>query len=420
MSKVKAKSAIKAINTRGRKPRAGIGTPYLLCCPQQSRGTMPRSLRSSGKGAPTRPSAPAARKKKKATKSKSKPDAAASLLTLPSDAVASAFLYLDVDGVPGAAVVCREWNAILRSVEEELWLSLVRRHHPVAERIARMLPPPSSASAATAAAKATDGGCGQPPPAKRGRLAIDWKDQFRRARDMSKLSSVPSPEPTTASRPEPKPLSSYFFQVDLILYKGVKGKKKSEWEKPGVVSTIVDGNQLRFAQNNAIQLSIRPEDIAEELDKYSFTSFDIKLILFDKSTGKRAFFYQGGLEEEYSDENTFLFESSTITKCIFDSKLSDVEIPGDPWLCCELFVFKNGCICDCHGGEDWDLFSPPPSCPCCNCNCCSCKTKGKGNKWSCFWGMDIQLCLELGWDWDVVPLDGKRKQLEALEIANFV
>jgi len=34
--------------------------------------------------------------------------------------------------------------------------------------------------------------------------------------------------------------------------------------------------------------------------------------------------------------------------------------------------------------------------------------------------MDIQLCLELGWDWDVVPLDGKRKQLEALEIANFV
>ena len=384
---------------------------------------MPRSLRSSGKaGAPTRPSAPAARKKKKGTKSKSKskPDAAASLLTLPSDAVASAFLYLDVDGVPGAAVVCREWNAILRSVEEELWLSLVRRHHPVAERIARMLPPPSSASASAAAATATDRGCDQPPPAKRSRLAIDWKDQFRRARDMSKLSSVPSPEPTTASRPEPKPLSSYFFQVDLILYKGVKGKKKSEWEKPGVVSTVIDDERLKFTRGGRIELSIRPEDIAEELDTYSFTSFDIKLVLFDKSTGKRAFFYQGGLEDyEYRDENAFWFDTSIVTKRLFDSKLSDVE-SEEQWLECELLVSKNGCICDCHGGEDWNLFSPPPSCPCCNCNCCSCKSKGKGNKWSCFWGMDIQLYLELAWEWDAVPFDGKRKQLEALEIANFV
>ena len=426
MSKVKAKSAIKAINTRGRKPRAGIGTPYLLCCPQQSRGTMPRSLRSSGKaGVPTRPSAPAARKKKKATKSstksKSKPDAAASLLTLPSDAVASAFLYLDVEGVPKAAVVCREWNAILKSVEEELWLSLVRRHHPVAERIARMLPPPSSASAATAAAKATDGGCGQPPPAKRGRLAIDWKDQFRRARAMSKLSSVPSPEPTTASRPEPKPLSSYFFQVDLILYKGVKGKRKSEWEKPGVVSTIVDGNQLRFAQNNAIQLSIRPEDIAEELDKYSFTSFDIKLILFDKSTGKRAFFYQGSLDD-HCDPNTFIFEPSDLMTELYEPKISSVtgDIPGNPWVGCMLFASKNGCICDCHNGKDWNLFSPPPSCPCCYCKCCSCKRNGRGSKWSCFWGMDIELSLAVFWEWDIDDIEGKRGQLEILEKVKFV
>ena len=385
---------------------------------------MPRSLRSSGKaGVPTRPSGPAAGKKKKANKSKSKPNAASSsLLTLPSDAVASAFLYLDVEGVPKAAVVCREWKAILQSVEEELWLSLVRRHHPVAERIARMLPPPSSASAATDTATSTDDGCNQPPPAKRGRLAIDWKDQFRRARAMSKLKEVPSPEPPTASRPDPKPLSSYFFQVDLILYKEVEGKKKNDWEKPGVVSTIVDGNQLRFHQNDYIELSIRPEDIAEELDKYSFTSFDIKLVLFDKSTGKRAFFYQGLLEENLSDENQFWFSTSSITKYIFDSKLSGVEIPGDhgPWLCCDLSVSKNGCICNCHGGDDWNLFSPPPSCPCCDCKCCSCKSKGKGNKWSCFWGMDIQIHLELFWEWDVDSLEGRREQLEALELANFV
>jgi hypothetical protein len=238
---------------------------------------------------------------------------------------------------------------------------------------------------------------------------------------MSKVEKVPSPEPTTASMPDPKPLSSYFFQVDLILYKGVKGKKKSEWEKPGVVSTIVDGDQLRFNQENEIELSIRPEDIAEELDEYSFTSFDIKLVLFDKSTGKRAFFYQGEVEDQW-DSNAFVFEPVNLMTELYEPKISSVtgDIPGSPWVACRLFVSKNGCICDCHGGDDWNLFSPPSSCPCCYCKCCSCKRKGRGSKWSCFWGMNIELNLGVWWEWDVDYIEDKRGQLEILENANFV
>ena len=395
---------------------------------------MPRNLRSSGKSATATPVAvgPSSTKTKKqrgqqTKRSKSKSADGdmtdAKSLRLPSDAVSSAFLYLDVDGVPKAAVMCKEWNAILKSVEEELWLSLVRKHCPIAERIARKLPPPAIASSAgDGDEEEGDDGNGQEPPAKRGRLAIGWKDQFRRAREMSKQDKVPSPEPTAIARPEPKPLSSYLFQVDLILYKGVKGKKdKSEWEKPGVVSTVVDGEDLKFNDHGRIELCVKSDDVAAKLAKYSFTSFDIKLVLFEKSSGKRAFFYQGGLEE-CVDRNVFFFQSSVITKCVFDSKLSDIEIPGDPWVCCELFVSKNGCICDCHHGEDWGLFTPPSTCPCCDhvCKCCSCKREGKGSKWSCFWGMDIQLYLELSWDWDISSLEGRRKQLEVLEIANFV
>ena len=371
---------------------------------------MSRSLRSSsGK------SATAAAKSKSAD--------AKSLLRLPTDAVSTAFLYLDVDGIPKAAVMCKEWNAILKSVEEELWLSLIRKHCPIAERIARKLPPPAIASSADGGDEEDgDDGNGQEPPAKRGRIAIDWKDQFRRAREMSKQDEVPSPEPTTITRPEPKPLSSYFFQVDLILYKGVKGKKKSEWEKLGVVSTIVDGDNLKFNGNNSIVLSVKSEDIADELSKYSFTSFDIKLVLFEKSTGKRGFFYQGGLDDQ-CDPNDFILELSKVTSDVYDPKFSfiDSDVPCAPWIGCMLFVSKNGCICDCHHGQDWGLFVPPSTCPCCDhvCKCCSCKRKGKGSKWSCFWGMDIELFLEVWWEWDSVTIDGKEEQLEILENVKF-
>ena len=389
---------------------------------------MPRNLRSSGKSATAAPVAAglsSAKTKKQrghqTKKSKSKSKSAegdmtdAKSLRLPSDAVSNAFLYLDVDGVPKAAVMCKEWNAILKSVEEELWLSLVCKHHPIAERIARKLPPPANAGSA-------DGCDDQQPPTKRGRLAIDWKDQFRRAREMSKQKRIPSPEPTTVTLPEPKPLSSYFFQVDLILYKGVKGKLKSKWEKLGVVSTIVDGDDLKF-NGDRIELCVKSEDVADELFKYSFTSFDIKLVLFDKSTGKRALFYQGALEDQI-DANEFVFEPSDVPVAgLYEAKMSCVtnDIPGDPWIGCMLYVSKSGCICDCHNGEDWGLFMPPSTCPCCDhvCKCCSCKQKGKGSKWSCFWGMDIELSLAVYWEWDVDHIDGKEEQLEILENVKF-
>ena len=379
---------------------------------------MPRSLRSSGKVATA-----AAVAETKKSKSRS---ADAKSLRLPSDAVSSAFLYLDVDGIPKVAVMCKEWNAILKSVEEELWLSLIRKHCPIAERIARKLPPPPIASSADDGDE-EDGDDDQEPPAKRGRVAIDWKNQFRRAREMSKQKKIPSPEPTTVTRPEPKPLSSYFFQVDLILYKGVKGKDKSEWENPGVVSTIVDGDNLKFNGGSTIVLSVRSEDVAADLAKYSFTSFDIKLVLFDKGTGKRAFFYQGGLEE-CCDFNDYLFGSSLVTVDVYENKFSamDGHIPdaeSSPAIACELFVSKNGCLCTCHNGEDWDLFKLPASCPSCSCKCCSCERKGKGGKWSCFWGMDIQLNLEVYWNdgyFDISEIDGEREQLEVLEGLKFV
>ena len=400
---------------------------------------MPRNLRSSGKSATATPvaaglSSTKTTKKQRGQQTKrSKSKSAdgdmtdAKSLRLPSDAVSSAFLYLDVDGVPKAAVMCKEWNAILKSVEEELWLSLVRKHCPIAERIARKLPPPAIASSTDDDDEEEGDGGGQEPPAKRGRLAIDWKDQFRRAREMSKQKKIPSPEPTTSARPEPKPLSSYFFQVDLILHKGVKGKLKSEWGNPGIVSTIVDGDNLKFNDNGRIELCVKSEDVADELSKYSFTSFDIKLVLFDKATGKRAFFYQGGVEEE-CDFNYYLFETSLVTRDVYENKFSAMDgqildAESNPAIACELIVSKNGCLCTCHNGEDWDLFKLPASCPCCYCNCCSCKREGKGSKWSCFWGMDIQLSLEIYWNFynfDISEIDGEREQLEVLEGAKFV
>ena len=111
-----------------------------------------------------------------------------SVLTNP-DTLSKALLFLDVPDVPSAARTCKFWNQELDSSEGTLWLGLVRKHHPMLQRITNMLPDNVGLNLQPAN--------GIPPPSKR------WKMQFKREVLIARHKcALPV-----------KPLSSYFFEI---------------------------------------------------------------------------------------------------------------------------------------------------------------------------------------------------------------
>jgi len=71
------------------------------------------------------------------------------------DILSDVFLLLDLAEYPNVALTCRTWNAVLSSktVEDGLWLSLVRKYHPIVERITYMLPQSLSKKGGASAGK---------------------------------------------------------------------------------------------------------------------------------------------------------------------------------------------------------------------------------------------------------------------------
>ena len=106
----------------------------------------------------------------------SEPNPIQSVLANP-DTLSKTLLCLNIEDIPAAARTCKVWNLTLDSIQDKLWLGLVREHHPTLETIRSMLP---------------DDGVG-------------WKETFKRRR------TIKAPE---LIRPPPaKPLDSYVFEV---------------------------------------------------------------------------------------------------------------------------------------------------------------------------------------------------------------
>lgn len=374
-------------------------------------------------------------------KASSKP-AASTPGGLTPDALTRTFAFLDIGDVPSVARVSKEWHGVLRmtaaqrpellgSQKEEgrdvgLWLSLIHKYHPTVETITRTLPDAigdkKSSSDDDAPQRAvkrpglTAAALGIPSPSKY------WKQQFQRACMLQRNRHRLMPP-----RPDPKPLSAYWFQVDLTLCNS-KNLLQNNATRTKVVSRLLDGKNVSFSgfDNSIIDLLFRG---GNEMTNFPFDSFGIGIAVVDKGTGGQATLYEHkqGPDIAYSgdpDVDSWYFPHHQT----FDYAAGIRDDLGSNERCrvglgCALEVKKGGC--DRERADIWrydetvfdrygqGLFDQPP--PLREFLKCSCE-----KEWQCYWDLKLEVKLYELFDedngGDLAPLE----QLRFLENLDFV
>jgi len=232
-------------------------------------------------------------------------DPITSVLTNP-DTLSRSLLFLDVPDMPSAARTCKFWNRTLADSETEttLWLGLVRKHHPMVERITNMLPD-DVGDAAVNVRPAEDG---IPAPSKR------WKMQFKRQVFLESLPRVYTP-------PECKPLSSYFFEIRFSTRKASGPRQQFNYdlfwqenmEEVGRVHTVVESAKFccrveedvadsdeDFVPYDFVRLTFAypPGRFDREHIFYSL-AYEVTVDIYDRATGRKCELYKGHGKYEY-------------------------------------------------------------------------------------------------------------------------
>lgn len=309
-------------------------------------------------------------------------------LVLPIDLLASSLLYLDLGDLSAALAVCKDWRKALQSVEDELWLGWVRKHCPSVEEITNLLElsPKKELPAGCNGNTGTGTTSGIPSPSK------NWRRQFQR----HLLLSQPDRSAASAAaveKPPPKPLSAYLFKVDLVLYQkkeGVAGKG----DQVGLVSRVFP--DAKFKSNENV-LRFTFDGLHDDMKNYTFSSFDFRIIIFDKGTGRQALIHSSGIEDIW-EMNVWASDCCPLKSAYL---LEDLVFPNED-IENMLLVSKTGCASRCK--HDWDFYGMPTCRGCCNCDA----------KWSCFWDMEIDLRIAAFFDWNSVDLN-EAQQLRFFE-----
>ena len=171
-----------------------------------------------------------------------------SVLTNP-DTLSKALLCLDAQDVPAAARTCKVWNETLESIQDKLWLGLVREHHPTLETIRSML-------------RDDDGDGSGSVPCK------SWKNLFKRRRTITSGEGGALPPGIY-----PRALGSYFFEVIFVPSIGEK------------LATVVESASLVCAwqgDDAAALLKLAP------VEKLEGGAFSVSIRVYDKETGRQA------------------------------------------------------------------------------------------------------------------------------------
>lgn len=204
-------------------------------------------------------------------------------LVLPIDLLTSSLLYLDVGDIPSALAVCKDWRKALQSAEDQLWLGLVRKHCPSVEEITNLLelsPKKELGGSGGSIGGVTTSGI--PPPSK------SWRRQFQRHLLLSKPDGS-----ATVQKPPPKPLSAYLFKVDLVLYRKKEGAA-GKGEEVGVVSRVFSDAKFNSSNNH---IEFKFDRLYDDIKNYAFSSFDFRITIFDKGTGRQALIHSSGIED---------------------------------------------------------------------------------------------------------------------------
>ena len=161
---------------------------------------------------------------------------------------------------------------LMSTIEDELWLGLVRKHLPSVERITALLP--------DHVGKAKSVASGDIPPPSR-----SWKSQFQRHRMIRALNP-------TSSTPS-QPIDSCFFEVQCTFY-----NKDTDEVKSQVSIVLESANLSEYWGKSFIDLRYKKDQVIENLvDKnyriyFPKNTFAHMLVrIFERSTGRQAVIY---------------------------------------------------------------------------------------------------------------------------------
>ena len=173
---------------------------------------------------------------------------------------------------------------------------------------------------------------------------------------------------------------------------GVSGKG----DRVGVVTRVFD--DTRF--NKIGRIGLKMDQLGEEMAQHEFSTFDVRITLYDRATGRQVIVHNQG-EEDWWDSNLWFFGFGRICDAY---KLEGFGTSDT--ISTMLTAEKSGCVANCLDDSScsWEFFSKP-SCK----NCCKCD-----KKWSCFWDMTLELWIVADFEWDIVEMD-KEQQLRVLE-----
>lgn len=299
------------------------------------------------------------------------------------DILSDVFLLLDLAEYPNVALTCRTWNAVLSSktVEDGLWLSLVRKYHPIVERITYMLPQslskkggasvdyaraiwrwPNKRAKIDAKVDALTGPAALsnvPPPSR------NWKKQFKRRQIFTSTEGLGR---------RSRPLSSYFFEVALTMYK--QDAKDAGRVRVGSVSDIVEEASFSGVYQNRVRLPVN-----FYLQQYTFDFFHVTVFIYERGTGAQKRIYQEGGYVRDIMRNFYQFDRFPVKRLLAPPEHSLMLLSS-------VMITSRGCAarCDCEGRLQ--MFHPSPSCPHCVCE----------SQWQCLHKAFIDVDFEIELD----------------------
>ena len=285
---------------------------------------------------------------------------------LPVEVLSHIMMFLDVRDLPRALPVSKVLFNAYKYVEQDLWLSLVRKHHPFLESLTDKL------------------FCGDGPQVKCERTdlsddankrdilptpSFDWRKQFKRRQIY--LRNDASSFRRAVPVPPPCPLANYIFQVDLKCH--LLGTPKRTQ-----TLTVIANASEGLVEWDVDRLNINLEAAQIDLSRLPLFSFDISIYVIQRETARQALLYKGS-PEDWMDFGCCMYDSFSSPQTLFSDFGTYVALEA-----------TKRCECRCGMNVGTDNFFHRTLCTCANCNCCECcqcHAPGKPSErtpWTCF------------------------------------
>ena len=124
------------------------------------------------------------------------------------------------------------------------------------------------------------------------------KSQFKRWLILDRQNGGTIQRPV---KPPPKPLSSYFLRVDIVLY---KEEDEAVRRKVATVSRIIE--EIPFVDDRMV---LAMDGLGEEISKHTFSNYNIAITMYEKASGRQAVLYPESGLDDIVDFNNYAFQS---------------------------------------------------------------------------------------------------------------